>query len=157
VAKRKDLFLTGAEQQALVLIRAVRAQIAEGSAPQKLRSADRLAHYIITRYHGHVQLRMSRLLPELGVSMRSLQRSFQSTYGTSMKAYQIHARLRFAQYLLATDPALKLSVLSRTLGYEDPNVFVRFFRGQVNASPRAWAEANAAPQRSLSNLINETD
>jgi AraC-like DNA-binding protein len=151
LSRRKEPLLTGAEQQALVLIRAVRAQVAEGKAPRALSGAALLANYVITTYHGHVQLRMSKLLPELGVSMRSLQRSFQGIYGVSMKAYQVDTRIRFAQYLLSTDPSMKLSVLSQTLGYRDPNVFERFFRDQTHMSPRSWADANAKSRLAAKN------
>lgn len=139
---RESGTLSSAEQQALTLIRAVRAQIVEGNAPERLNTPARLAHYVLATYHGHAQVRMSRLAPELGVSLRTLQRSFLALFGTSMKSYQIDVRLKFAKHLLATDPSMKLSVLGRMLGYEDPNVFERFFRGHAGMSPRAWASAN---------------
>lgn len=134
--------LSDAEQQALLLIRAVRAQIAEGNAPQRLNVPARLAHYVLATYHGNAALRMSRLVPELGISLRSLQRSFLALFGTSMKAYQIAVRLKFAKHMLTTDPSMKMSVLGRMLGYDDPNVFERFFREHSGLSPRAWASAN---------------
>jgi AraC-like DNA-binding protein len=144
VPRRDQARLTGAEQQALVLIREIRSQIAAGDIPNEVNTPARLAHYVITLYHGHAQLRMSRIVPELGVSMRTLQRSFRQTFRKSMKAYQTDTRLRFAQYLLSNDPELKMSVIAKHLGYNDPNVFERFFRDHTDSSPHAWSAAKQA-------------
>jgi AraC-like DNA-binding protein len=144
VTRRDQTILTGAEQQALVLIRELRSQIAEGKLSEELNLPARLAHHVITLYHGHAQLRMSRITAELGVSMRTLQRSFRRTFRTSMKAYQIDRRVRFAQYLMSLDPGIKMSVIAKHLGYDDPNVFGRFFRDHVDASPRAWSTREQA-------------
>lgn len=134
--------LSSAEQQAHVLIRALRAQVAGGDLPERLKDPARLAHYVLATYHGNAALRMSRLAPELGVSLRTLQRSFLALFGMSMKSYQIAVRLKFAKHLLAANPSMKLSVLARMLGYDDPNVFERFFREHSGSSPRAWASEN---------------
>jgi AraC-like DNA-binding protein len=144
VTRRDQTILTGAEQQALVLIRELRSQIAEGLLSEELNLPARLAHHVITLYHGHAQLRMSRITSELGVSMRTLQRSFRKMFRMSMKAYQIDRRLRFAQYLLSIDPKVKMSVIAKHLGYDDPNVFERFFRDHVDASPHAWSATERA-------------
>jgi AraC-like DNA-binding protein len=144
VARRDQPLLTSAEQQALVLIREIRSQIAAGTISDKLNTPARLAHYVITLYHGHAQLRMSRIAPELGITMRTLQRSFRQTFRTSMKDYQTDTRLRFAQYLLSSDPELKMSVIAKHLGYNDPNVFERFFRDHSHSSPHAWSAAEQA-------------
>ena len=139
MTRRDPTILTGAEQQAFVLIREIRSQIAAGDISDDLNEPARLAHHLITLYHGHAQLRMSRITAELGVSMRTLQRSFHRTFRMSMKAYQIDRRVRLAQYLMSLDPGIKMSVIAKHLGYDDPNVFERFFRDQVDASPRAWS------------------
>ena len=133
--------LTTAEQQALILIRELRSQIAAGSISGELQLPAHLAQYLITLYHGHTQLRMSRIAPELGVALRTLQRSFRKVFHTSMKAYQIHSRLAFARYLLSSAPDLKMSVIAKELGYDDPNIFERFFRQHIGSSPRAWSKA----------------
>jgi AraC-like DNA-binding protein len=136
--------LTGVEQQALVLIREMRRQIAAVDISAELRTPARLARYVITLYHGHVQLRMSRIALELGVTMRTLQRSFRKIFRTSMRDYQIETRLNFARYLLSSNPDLKMSVIAKYLGYDDPNVFGRFFRDHADDSPHAWSEAQQA-------------
>ena len=90
---------------------------------------------------------MYRIAPELGVTMRTLQRSFRKIFRTSMKDYQIKTRLKFAQYLLSSNPGLKMSVIAKELGYDDPNVFERFFRDHAENSPHAWSEAERARRR----------
>jgi transcriptional regulator GlxA family with amidase domain len=136
--------LRAAEQQALVLIREVHHKIAEGDISAELKTPARLAHYVITVYHGHAQLRMSRIAPELGVTMRTLERSFRRIFHTSMRDYQIQTRLNFARHLLSSNPDLKMSVIAKHLGYDDPNVFGRFFRDHADDSPHAWSEAQQA-------------
>jgi transcriptional regulator GlxA family with amidase domain len=141
--------LTSAEQQAVILVRELRRQIVAGSVTVELMVPARLAHHLITLYHGHAQLRMSRIAPELGVTMRTLQRSFRKTFHTTMRNYQINTRLKFAQYLLSVTLGIKMSVIARQLGYDDPNVFERFFRQHIGTSPHAWSKAEQAlhPQR----------
>jgi two-component system response regulator YesN len=144
VVARDHERLTSVEQQALVLVRELRRQVLNGELSEELRKPARLAHYLLGRYHGHTQLRMSRVAPELGVTIRTLQRSFQKLFHRSMKAYQIETRLKFAQYLLSNNPDMKMSVIAKELGYDDPNVFERFFRDQAKNSPHAWSEAERA-------------
>ena len=141
---RDQIQLTSVERQALVLIRELRRQTLDGDLDQEFRNPARLAHYLIAYYHGHAQLRMSRIAPELGVAMRTLQRSFRAIFSTSMKTYQIDTRLKFAQYLLSSNASLKMSVIAKELGYDDPNVFERFFHDHAGASPHAWNEAEQA-------------
>jgi AraC-like DNA-binding protein len=137
--------LTSAEQQAVILIRELRGQIVAGEISADLIKPARLAHHLITLYHGHAQLRMSKIAPELGVTMRTLQRTFHKTFQTTMKTYQVHRRLKFAQYLLSMTSTIKMSVIAKQLGYDDPNVFERFFREHTGTSPHAWREAEQAP------------
>lgn len=68
---------------------------------------------------------------------------------TSMRTHQINTRLSFARYLLSSTPDMKMSVIAKALGYDDPNVFERFFREHVGSSPHAWskAEQRRHPQR----------
>jgi AraC-like DNA-binding protein len=146
---------TSAERQAVILIRELRRQIVAGSITADLMIPAHLAHHLITLYHGHAQLRMSRIAPELGVTMRTLQRSFRKTFHTTMKHYQIDIRLKFAQYLLSMTSGIKMSVIARQLGYDDPNVFERFFREHVGTSPHAWRETALAPH--LKRVSTTTD
>lgn len=139
--------LTGVEQQALLLVREFRRQVLQGELSEEFRRPARLAHHLLGRYHGHVQLRMSRIAPELGVTIRTLERSFQKLFDKSMRDYQIETRLNFAQYLLSSNPDLKMSVIAKELGYDDPNVFERFFRDHAHDSPHAWSEAERVRRR----------
>lgn len=136
--------LTGVERHALALIHELRHQTRIGKLPKAFERPEHLAHYVIARYHGHVQLRTTKLAKELGVTVRTLQRSFIKTFHTSMKTFQIETRLRFAQYLLSNNPGLKISVIAKELGYNDPNVFARFFHQHTGDSPYAWGEAERA-------------
>lgn len=136
--------LTIAEKHAFSLIHDLRCQLLAGDAPVDLVSPAHVAHHLISIYHGRVDIRMSKIAPELGVSLRSLQRSFRRHFGTSMRSFQAHVRLRYAQYLLSMQPTSKVSVVAKQLGYDDPNVFERFFRTHADKSPHAWSEAQRA-------------
>jgi AraC-like DNA-binding protein len=144
VVRRDQATLTDAEQRAVRLIREIRSQIAAGTISEKLNAPARLAHYVISAYHGYPHIRMSRLASALGVSLRTLEREFRDVFRTSMKAYQIESRLKFAQYLLSSSPNLKVGVIAKQLGYNDPNVFERFFRLQTGVSPHAWRASDEA-------------
>jgi AraC-like DNA-binding protein len=136
--------LRGVERQALTLIHELRHQTRVGKLPKAFERPEHLVHYVISRYHGHVRLRTSKLARELGVTMRTLQRSFRKTFRTSMRDFQIETRLKFARYLLSSNPDLKMSVVAMELGYNDPNVFERFFHEHAGNSPYAWSEAERA-------------
>jgi len=136
--------LTGVERHALTLIRELRHQTLMGKLPKAFERPEHLAHYVIARYHGHVQLRTTKLARELGITVRTLQRSFLKTFHTSMKAFQIETRLKYAQYLLSNNPDLKIGVIAKELGYNDPNVFGRFFHEHAGDSPSAWSGAERA-------------
>lgn len=131
--------LTSAEQQAVALIRDLRRQVAAGDLPDHLGQPAYLARHVIMLYHGHVQIRMSRIAPEVGMTMRTLERSFQKTFHVGMRELGVRERLSFAQALILKRPDLKMSVVAKHLGYDDPNVFERFFRQHAGMSPRAWS------------------
>jgi len=141
MAPRDRHHLNPVEQQAVHVIREIRGQVLSGELPSELRKPSRLAHYLIVLYHGHPKLRVSRLAPQLGVTIRTLERAFRKEFQTNMKAFQIETRLKFAQYLLASNAEAKMSVVAKQLGYDDPNVFARFFQEQAGNSPFAWGKA----------------
>jgi len=147
MAPRDRHHLNPVEQQAVQLIREIRRQVLAGELPLELRRPARMAHYLIVLYHGHPRLRFSRLAPQLGVTIRTLERAFLNDFQTNMKAFQIETRLKFAQYLLSFNSDAKMSVVAKKLGYDDPNVFARFFQKHAGNSPFAWGQDEQGRRR----------
>jgi transcriptional regulator GlxA family with amidase domain len=152
MAPRSEESLNDAERHAIVLIKDLRRRVALGELPEKLGTAPYLAHHLIMLYHGHVRLRLSRIAPALGVTVRTLERSFKRNFQTSAKSMCIQERLSFAKSLILDFPDLKMSVVGKQLGYDDPNVFERFFRRHVGNSPKAWQQSQTDRELSKSCL-----
>lgn len=141
MASRNIEQLTVVEQYAIRLVSDIRRNIDTRELPESLRPPARIIHYLIVVYHGHPGFRVSRIAPHLGVSLRTLERAFRKEFHTTMKAFQIRTRLKFAQTLLSSGSGVKMSVVAKELGYDDPNVFERFFHNQAGDSPFSWGRA----------------
>jgi transcriptional regulator GlxA family with amidase domain len=103
-----------------------------------LQHPERLAHHFILASHGSTQLRLGALARELGVEMRTLERTFISEYNKTMTQIQVETRLAFAQYLLGIFPPAKVSVVAAQLGYSRVQDFNRFFKKYLRQAPSAW-------------------
>jgi transcriptional regulator GlxA family with amidase domain len=109
-----------------------------------LSKPERLVRRIILAYQGHVNLRFDALAKDLGVAMRTLERSFKVRYGKTMLQFQRETRLRHAYRLLSASPSAKLSSIADELGYREARDFARFFRRQAGMTPSSWRR-NAKP------------
>jgi len=96
---------------------------------------------LIRIYYGHVKLRLGPIAAELGVEMRSLERSFVDEFGKTMLEHQTEARLEFSKIQLCSQPRPKLSVIANLLGYEDVRGWARFFKQHAGKSPSSWSRS----------------
>ena len=130
--------LTSIEREVVQEIRSLRAS--SGSPLFALfESPARLAHHFILASHGNVQLRFSALAGELGVEMRTLERTFAAEYQKTMMQFQVEVRLAFAQHLLSVFPPTKISAIAAMLGYDLVQDFNRFFKKHKSQSPSQWS------------------
>ena len=83
--------LSPIEREVIAEIRALRASSVSVLASTLLMSPARSVHHFIQASHGNVQLRMVTIARELGVEMRTLER----TFSASTKKQWCSARLRF--------------------------------------------------------------
>jgi AraC-like DNA-binding protein len=136
--------LSSIEKQVLAEIRALRASAGEGFPGTILQNPARTIHHFIFDTHGNAQLRISTIARELGVGMRTLQRTFKSEYRKTTLDCQMEARLSFARWLLGVFPPEKISAIASILGYERVQDFNRFFKKHTHQSPTEWARIERA-------------
>jgi AraC family transcriptional regulator len=70
-------------------------------------------------------------------------RSFQDATGMSLQRWQMDARIRSAQRLMADDPAESLAAIASLVGFSDASHFSRAFQEIVGATPSAWLRQRA--------------
>jgi AraC-like DNA-binding protein len=131
--------LTSIEKEVVEEIRFLRASPGGGPLPAPFERPAPLAHHFILASHGNVQLRFSTLAGELGVEMRTLERTFVAEYQKTMMQFQVEVRLAFAQHLLSVFPPTKISAIAAILGYDLVQDFNRFFKKHMNQSPSEWS------------------
>lgn len=85
-----------------------------------------IAHRWIRLSHGHTKLYFGDMALRLGLDLRSLQRSFVSAYGISMKRCATVERIKFVRKTWKTFPDTKVAVLALELGYKSDKAFMRF-------------------------------
>jgi AraC-like DNA-binding protein len=126
------------ENEVIAEIRALRASPSDDLEASLLRNPAQLAHHFILASHGNVQLRFSAIISELGVEMRTLERTFADEYQTTMTKFQTEVRLAYAQWLLSIFPPTKISAIAAILGYRLVQDFNRFFKKHMHQSPGEW-------------------
>ena len=99
--------------------------------------ATRRLHALIEARLTDPALSTAMLADELGISPRSVQHMFAQD-ATTPSAYIQRRRLERAAEMLANDPALSITELAFTLGFNDSAYFTRCFRQQFGAPPSAW-------------------
>jgi AraC-like DNA-binding protein len=128
------------EKEAIAEIRAVRN--ASGSSPlRQLQMPAHFIHHLIVSTHGHVQLRIFPLAQEIGVEVRTLERSFRIAFGQTMSQCQADTRLTYAKWLLSMSTPIKIAAIASMLGYGRAQDFNRFFKKRMQRTPSEWAEA----------------
>ena len=136
--------LSPIEKQVVSEIRTLRASAGGGFPGTILQNPARTVHHFILDTHGNVQLRVSIIARELGVGVRTLQRTFKSEYMKTTTDCQMEARLSFARWLLSVFPPEKISAIASILGYERVQDFNRFFKKHTHQSPTEWARIERA-------------
>jgi AraC-like DNA-binding protein len=130
--------LSSIEKAVIDEIRALRASPGSVQPSTLLASPARFVHHFIHASHGNVQLRIATLARELGVEMRTLERTFFDEYQKTMVQCQVEVRLAFSLWLLAVFPPTKISAIAALLGYDQVQGFNRFFKRHMRQSPSAW-------------------
>lgn len=82
------------------------------------------------------------LAERLGVSASTLARRFKEATGTTIAGYVARRRSERAARLLTTTTQ-SVRDIAMFVGYEDPNYFVKVFRGEYGMTPTAFREAHA--------------
>ena len=132
------------EKDVIAEIRALRALPGADSSAVLLKSPARIVHHFILASHGNVQLRMATIAKELGVEMRTLERTFTGEYKLTMAQYQVEVRLSFSRWMLSIFPPTKVGVVATTLGYNRVQDFNRFFKNHLHESPSEWGRKERA-------------
>lgn len=71
-----------------------------------------------------------------GISVRTLERTFQKDVGTDFETWRRHVRLMKAVELLVSGSSVKEAAFA--VGYQQPNALVALFRRTFGATPKAW-------------------
>jgi AraC-like DNA-binding protein/mannose-6-phosphate isomerase-like protein (cupin superfamily) len=82
---------------------------------------------------------LQALCAAAGVSVRTVQRTFQSEIGTDFARWRRQARITKAVELLIAGRSVK--EVAFAVGYRQPSAFVEAFRLTFGATPRAWVAA----------------
>ena len=125
-------------------VRAMRASPGDGLNASLLESPARTAHHFILESHGNVQLRLATIARELGVEMRTIERTFFDEYRITMVEFQVEARLAYSKRLLGIFPYSKISTVASLLGYNLVQDFNRFFKKHMHESPSEWSRKERA-------------
>jgi AraC-like DNA-binding protein len=139
VSRRSAGTLSAIENEVIQEIRSLRGTTGEGFHRTLLDSPARTARHFILDSHGNVQLRLATIARELGVEMRTLERSFFEEYRQTMVECQTETRLLFSKSLLSVFPPTKISAVAALLGYRVVQDFNRFFKRHMHLSPSQWS------------------
>ncbi len=97
--------------------------------------AERVNEYI--RSHGEVLLDAQSVAQHFGYNVDYLSRVMKNCYGKTLQQAIVEKRLQQAKYLLQTSQ-YTVDQIARELGYEDSNLFVKFFRYHEKMPPTAY-------------------
>lgn len=79
------------------------------------------------------------LCRKVGVSVRTIQRTFRREVGTSFEFWRRQVRLMKGMELLVEGGSVK--AVAAAVGYQQPSAFVELFRQTLGMTPKAWASA----------------
>jgi AraC-like DNA-binding protein len=85
---------------------------------------------------------LDALCRRVGVSVRTVQRTFRKEVGTSFEFWRRQVRLMKGIELLVAGRSVK--TVAAEVGYRQPNAFVELFRQTLGMTPRTWVIALAA-------------
>ena len=88
---------------------------------------------------------LDALCRKVGVSVRTLQRTFRREVGTSFEVWRRQMRLMKGIELLVAGGSVK--TVAAEVGYRQPSAFVELFRQTLGITPRAWVAALEAQDK----------
>jgi len=88
---------------------------------------------------------LDALCKKVGVSVRTLQRTFRKEVGTSFEFWRRQMRLMKGIELLVAGGSVK--TVAAEVGYRQPSAFVELFRQTLGMTPRAWVVALEAQDK----------
>ena len=97
--------------------------------------AERVHEYI--RSHTETVLQASDVAGHFGYNADYVSRVMKTYYGKTLQQQIVDVRLQQAKYLLQTSE-YTVDRVARELGYEDANLFVKFFRYHTRMAPTAY-------------------
>jgi AraC family transcriptional regulator of arabinose operon len=83
------------------------------------------------------------LCDQVGVSVRTIERTFRREVGMSFEVWRRQVRLMKAIELLVEGSPVK--EVAAEVGYRQPSAFVKLFRQTLGMPPKAWASALQGP------------
>ncbi len=126
------------EKAVVAEIRALRTPSGSNLPVTLLGSPVRIVRHFILASHGNVQLRIATMAKEVGIEMRTLERTFACEYNQTVAKYQVEVRLAFSGWMLSIFPPTKIGAIAAALGYNRVQDFNRFFKKHMHESPSEW-------------------
>ena len=112
---------------------------AHGSANRAVRARDWL------RSHAGEPITVAQLAKGLSCSVRTLQTSYRTVFGTTVWEDIAEARLEKAQRLLV-ETRTPVGNIPELVGFDSPRHFARFFKARTGMSMRDWRRRHQAGQ-----------
>lgn len=82
---------------------------------------------------------MANLCAEVGVSVRTMERTFLRETGINFESWRKQVRLKKGVELLVSGASVK--EVASQIGYSQPSAFVELFRQTFGTTPKAWISA----------------
>jgi AraC family L-rhamnose operon transcriptional activator RhaR len=89
--------------------------------------------------HLGASLELASLSAHGGMSKSTLQRSFRTVFGSSVRQYVLELRLQAARQLLLNSD-LPIRSIAKRVGISDANYFSRLFQAKMSMTPRTFRE-----------------
>ncbi|WP_263357703.1 helix-turn-helix domain-containing protein [Acidicapsa ligni] len=144
VAKHGDEELTEIEREIIAEIRYWRSMPQGDPRREDLSDPATFVYNLIERKHANVQLHVKRILPELGISLRTFERRFKKKYNKNVRDHIHEVRLETACSMLGYVHAELIGDIAVRLGYTEIRDFNRFFSDHTHMSPTNWREREQA-------------
>ena len=158
VPKRNDLELSEIEEKVIGEIRYWRSLAPDDARRKSLGDPVTFVHLLIETRFANVQLHIRHIIPELGVSLRTLERGFRKKYEKNVKQHIIDVRLESACSMLGYFPKKRIGDIAERLGYTEIRDFNRFFSDHTHMSPTEWRERDqATTERNLRDLDDKDE
>ncbi|MCG8452275.1 MAG: helix-turn-helix domain-containing protein [Spirochaetales bacterium] len=100
---------------------------------------ERMVRFVEEGYTDNIML--SELADSLDITPQYCSILFKRLIGDNFKNHLTHIRIEKAKEQLRADPEYKISRLSREVGYNSPNTFIRVFNKLVGMSPKSFAKS----------------